>query len=60
MQYEWHAKIPPAGYWAMVGVGTYTSYTSIVYPYIIYMALEAAECSVAGPVGLAAGIAITL
>ena len=25
MQYKWHAKIPPAGYWAMAGVETYTS-----------------------------------
>ena len=57
MQYKWHAKIPPAGYWAMAGVETYTS---TVYPYIISTALDAAEFSMAGPVGLAAGVAIAL
>ncbi len=57
MQYKWHAKIPPAGYWAMAGV---EMYTNTVYPYIISMALNAAEFSMAGPVGLVAGVANSL
>jgi len=36
------------------------TYTSTVYPYITSMALNAAEFSMAGPVGLAAGVVIAL
>ena len=58
MTYVWKAHVPPAGYWAMAGV---SAYTSVVYPYILYMALEAAGYgSIAGPAGIVAGFAITL
>ena len=55
--YKWHAKVPPAGYWAMACVETYTSAVCL---YILSITLDAAEFGIDGSVGLAAGVTISL